>query len=159
MPTSFVATLLYTHHAPTTKQLSVPYTGHIHSCFYLHTPFPPGCSPSASLLYLASFSTSRKLPFDSWPLASICQVKYSCFKSPESLSQWPMVFPMSLGRVWEQEIFFFLLSEQIIFFIVVQLQLSQFSPVALPHPTHPPLPQSILTLLSMSMGPLYMFLD
>ena len=46
-----------------------------------------------------------------------------------------------------------------IFIIVVLLQLSQFSPMAFPFPTHSQLPQSIPTLLSMSMGHLYLFLD
>ena len=46
-----------------------------------------------------------------------------------------------------------------IFLFIVLLQLSQFSPFALPCPAHPPLPQSIPTPLSMSMGHLYLFLD
>ena len=45
------------------------------------------------------------------------------------------------------------------FFIVVLLQLSQFSPIDLPCPAHPQLPQSVPTLLSMSMDHLYQFLD
>ena len=43
--------------------------------------------------------------------------------------------------------------------IVFLLQFSQFFPIALFYPAQPLLPQSIPTLLSMSMGALYMFLD
>lgn len=46
-----------------------------------------------------------------------------------------------------------------IYIIVVVLQLSQLSPLALPCPTYPLLPQEIPTLLSKFMGNLYLFLD
>ena len=45
------------------------------------------------------------------------------------------------------------------FFIVVQLQLSQFFPYCSPLPAHPLLPQSVATLLSITMDPSHMFLD
>ena len=44
-------------------------------------------------------------------------------------------------------------------FIVILLQLSQFSPFALLCPSHPLLPQSVPTLLSMSMSHSYMYFD
>ena len=45
------------------------------------------------------------------------------------------------------------------FLIVVQLQLSPFSPITLPCLTHAYLPHSIPTPLSVSIGPLYIFLE
>ena len=47
------------------------------------------------------------------------------------------------------------------FFIVVQLLLSSFPPITFCCPTHPHLPHSVLSPypLSLSMDPLYMFLD
>ena len=45
------------------------------------------------------------------------------------------------------------------FFIIVQVQLSPFPPTTPLCPTHPHLPPSILSPLTLSMCPLYMFLD
>ena len=44
-------------------------------------------------------------------------------------------------------------------FFIVHLQLSQFPPFALLCPAHPLLLQSVPTLLSVSTGPLHVFLD
>ena len=56
--------------------------------------------------------------------------------------------------------YFFFYYNNYIFFIAVQLQLSPFPSHYSPCPTHPHLPHSILPCpLSLSMGPLYMFLD
>ena len=72
------------------------------------------------------------------------------------------------GTVWilEENIFYFIFYVSFIciyfifkFFIVVQVQLSPFSPHTSHHPTHPTSHPQSYPPLALSMGPLFMFLD
>lgn len=76
-----------------------------------------------------------------------------CFIVIHSSFAWPKLISVLMVRVFYHLRFF------IYFLIIVLLQLSQTSLVALLCPAHHSLPQSIPTFLSMSMGYLYLLLD
>ena len=68
---------------------------------------------------------------------------------------------IGMGRGYERRAWgsFYFVLFYFVFLIVVQVQLSPFSPHHGPQPTHPRLPPSNLPPLALSMCPIYMFLD
>ena len=120
-------------------QLSLIYHYHVFLCVSVGT-------------YVIKGSCSGQ--FKRWVFQGLVNLFYHPFLGRHSILWAYMSQKLkNIRRQTGQRIVFIYLS------IIALLQLSQLSLTALPCPAHPPLPQSIPTLLSMSMGHLSLFLD